>query len=90
MTFYDVKKLRQEIKLNSLFVSDYENSFGYDPHKVCDFFDGYVEYLAELMEEEKGSVPDNVYFDVLWTYDTDENLKDWWTCFEENPFGGAK
>lgn len=43
--------LRQEITLGSMYVSDYNNSFGIKPEKVCDFFtsfwDGYCERLAK-------------------------------------------
>lgn len=51
-TFETIKRLRKEIILNSLFVGDYENTFGFDAHKVCDFFDGYVEFLEEIEEDE--------------------------------------
>ena len=43
--------LRQEITLGSMYVSDYNNSFGIKPEKVCDFFtsfwDDYCERLAK-------------------------------------------
>ena len=44
-------KLRQEITLGSIYVADYNNSFGIKPEKVCDFFtsfwDSYCEQLAK-------------------------------------------
>ena len=86
ITFDDIKQLRKEIVLNSLYIADYRNSLGLDPHEVCDFFDGFVEHMAELLAEEYGNVPDNEYFDYLFQYDTTENLYDWWNCFEECPF----
>ena len=43
--------LRTEITLGSLYTSDYENSFQILPRMVQDFFDGYIEYLWELAEE---------------------------------------
>ena len=86
VTFDEVRQLRREIVLNSLYISDYENSLGYDPHDVCDFFDGYVGYLAEIMERDRFSVDAWEYFDVLWSYDTDENLEDWYGCFENLKF----
>ena len=43
--------LRGEIVLNSLFISDYRNSFGLSPKSVCDFFDGYCSFLWDLAEE---------------------------------------
>lgn len=43
--------LRQQITLGSLLVSDYANSFGIKPEKVCEFFtsfwDSYCEELAK-------------------------------------------
>lgn len=45
--------LRQQICLGSLFISDYENSFGIDPHKVCDFFTNFWDtYCEELAEQD--------------------------------------
>ena len=77
--------LRKEILLNSLFISDYRNTFGIDPHIVCDFFDSYV---SDLDEEKKQSIPgydDNRFFDLLPAYDTQENLWNWYCCYEEDP-----
>lgn len=75
--------LRKEISLCSLFVSDYRNTFDVDRHVCYDFFDGYSDYLQELMEEN--GIPDERYFDELENYDTPENLYDWYCCFEEEP-----
>ena len=47
MTKDELWALRQEIKLGSLFYADYRNSFDIDEHPVCDFFDGYLEYLDQ-------------------------------------------
>lgn len=88
MTKADLVQLRSEIRLNSLFVADYENSFGLDPHVVCNFFDGYVSHIAAKMEEESGSIPERDYFTELWKYDTDDNLEEWYYCFVEDPLGG--
>lgn len=43
LSFRQFKKLRGEIVLNSLYLSDYENSLGIDPQNVYDFFEGYLE-----------------------------------------------
>jgi len=43
--------LRQEVVLNSLYISDYNNSFGIDPRSACDLFDGYCSFLWELAED---------------------------------------
>ena len=74
--------LRMEIVLNSLYVADYENSFGIPAKITCDFFMGYISYLEEL-EKENGEELD---FDSFFNkYDNAENLFDWWECFDENP-----
>jgi len=48
LSLRQVRKLRKQIVLNSLYVSDYENSYGIDPHAVQSYFDGFVEYLCEV------------------------------------------
>lgn len=45
-------KLRRQIVLGSLYYSDYINTFGIDRHLVCDFFDSFLSYVAELMQED--------------------------------------
>lgn len=74
--------LRQQIVLNSLYVSDYQNSFGIDEHKVCDFFDGYISFLTELEKEKYGKELDNIsaFFDE---FDNEENLKKWYGHFAD-------
>ena len=67
-------RLRKEINLNSLYHSDYHNSFGFDAKDVSYFFDGYVEYLGELADEKGGSWID---------YDSKENLHQWYDCCED-------
>ena len=79
----DLQVLRNEILLNSLFISNYENSFGLDPWEVNEFFDGYLDYLEDLMLENDCS--DENYFDNLEKYDTLENL---WNYYNELENGG--
>lgn len=58
--------------MNSLFTRDYENTFGFAPKSMQDFFDGYVEYLDELAKEDGGSWDE---------YDNEGNLFDYyWNC----------
>ena len=78
-------KLRQEIPLGSLFIADYRNSFGVDPHKVCDFFDGFLEFVGEVMQVDYSSYDDAAFWELLPDYDTPEYLLDWYSCFEEDP-----
>jgi len=84
MTKEDLSKLRGEICLNSLFYSDYENSFGFTTHSVCDFFDGYMSFLEEITKDE--TEKDSVDIDEIFARDNDDNLYDWYCCFEEFPF----
>lgn len=77
--------LRKEIRLNSLFISDYQNSFGIDPHVVCDFFDSYLSYLNEEMTQTIPEYDDRNFFDLLPKYDTEENLWNWYCSYEDDP-----
>ena len=81
----DLWKLRQEIKLGSLFIVDYRNNFGVAPHKVCDFFDGFLEIVEEGMQEDYPSYDDKDFWELLPDYDTPEYLLDWYSCFEKDP-----
>jgi len=76
-------QLRNEIILNSLYVADYQNSFGYTPQSVCDFFDGYMEYLEELATEQYGSC---CSLEQIFSFDNPDNLYNWYGCFELCPF----
>jgi hypothetical protein len=76
-------QLRTEIVLNSLFMSDYQNSFGFTTQSVFEFFDGYMSYLEELMGED--GVSDSDVFNVLGKYDTIDNLCAWWNTFGTYP-----
>lgn len=71
-------RLRQDIVLCSLFYSDYKNRYEIDTRAVCDFFDGYADYLQELMEEEHGENFD--FYELLPEYDNKENLYAWQLC----------
>ena len=76
--------LRTEITLGSLYTSDYENSFQILPRMVQDFFDGYIEYLWELAEENNKKA-DIDFEDLVEIYDNADNLESWYYCFDENP-----
>jgi len=76
-------QLRTEIVLNSLFMSDYQNSFGFTTQSVLEFFDGYMSYLEELMTED--GVSDSDVCTVLDKYDTVGNLWAWWNMYDINP-----
>ena len=67
-----------------MFFSDYENSYGIDSHQVCNFFEGFIDYISELMDED--GMSDEDFFNNLDKYDTPDNLIAWYGCFDENPF----
>jgi len=68
--------LRRQIVLNSLFQDDYRNGYGIDPAEAQSFFDGYVDFLYGLAEEDgffDTHLEDDA-FAVLGAYDTPQNL----------------
>ena len=81
----DLRTLRNEIVLNSLFVSDYENSFGISAKSVSLFFDSYMSFLDELADEDNfryGYKEEHTYDEFFAKYDTIDNLYDWYGCYE--------
>lgn len=75
----DLQQLRNEITLNSLNTSDYDNSFGILPKSAQEFFEGYIDYLVELAEE--GGQYDDI--DAAFELDTIENLVVWFNCYDD-------
>lgn len=75
-----LQQLRNEIVLDSCFIHDYDNTLGIDAHYVCAFFEGYSEYLSELMDED--GIPDNEKLDKVHLYDTIDNLENYQGCVE--------
>ena len=66
-------EIRKQIVLNSLNTYDYCVEY-YDERDIAIFFDGYVEYLWELVEEIGGD----------WKqYDNKENLFHWFNCYDD-------
>ena len=45
LTDDEIIRLRHEVTAGSLFIRDYGNSLGVDPHEACDFFDGFYEAI---------------------------------------------
>lgn len=77
----DLWALRGQIVLNSLFVNDYKNTFGFKPQSVCAFFDGYVEYLWELATEDGADVENMGIQELVAEYDNADALFDYyWEC----------
>lgn len=82
LTSAELAELRGDIILNSLYLIDYKNSFGFNPNHISTFFDGYISYLEELAKEDGYTEWDNIFkmFDI---YDTEENLYDWFMCSDD-------
>lgn len=78
-------ELREDVVLDSIYTRDYVNRFNICPNQVSVFFDGYCDYLEELMIED-GKDGINYFFDYLEEYDTKQNLLNWYRCFDDNPF----
>ena len=81
----DLQSLRNEIALNSLFVSDYNNSFGISAKSVSLFFDSYMSFIDEMAKEDGfkyGYQSEHSYDEFFDKYDTIDNLYDWYGCYE--------
>ena len=81
LTREDLAKLRGEIVLNSLYISDYENSFGFSAKSVNLFFDSYISFLDEIAEEDGVVIEDT--FEFFDKYDNIDNLESWYNCYED-------
>ena len=79
LTKEELVELRNDIVLNSLYLADYENSFGFNPTQVSHFFEGFVDYIFELAKED-GVTDFSCVFDA---YDTEENLWSWFNCYDD-------
>jgi hypothetical protein len=67
-------EIRKQIVLNSLFEYNYFVKEGYNPCDLSSFFDGYVDYLYEIAEDNGGE----------WTdYDNKDNLFCWYNCYDD-------
>lgn len=75
LTKTQLKRLREDIALCSLYENDFKNRYDIDPKQVSMFFDGYAEYIGELMKED--GIDDAEFFDHLSEYDTIDNLLNW-------------
>lgn len=78
-------QLRKEITLGGMNIHHFTNSFNIDPTQVSIFFDGYMDYLYELMEEQGFDTPEQC--NKVWdNFDNDTNLIAWYNCHDEEPF----
>ena len=82
-SFEDIKKLRREICLNSIYYDDYKNSLMLDEWEVCAFFDGYLENLGYEVEERVGEqltngISDDDWLKMMFELDSDDELECWY------------
>ena len=91
MTKQELQQLRNEITLNSIYTSDYNNSFNIDPRQVQDFFDSYLEN-CEYIPNDNGDMLCDMdlsytdYYDTLFTIANNiDNLYDYYISFDEDP-----
>lgn len=77
-------KLRKQVTVGSIYYGSFDNRFGISNKAVLDFFEGYEEYLSEMMEEEHGA---DFCYEVLFSdYDNENNLLGYVGMFEEEIF----
>ena len=61
--------------IGSCFMSSYENSYGLDPHKVSDFFEGYELFIdARILYNHGDKELDRNYDPLFDKYDTEATL----------------
>lgn len=79
LTKNELKKLRKEIILNSLFLKDYSNSLFIKEKTAYDFFNSYIEYLYELNDEKLINL-----WDILDRFDNIKNLWNYYFSFNSD------
>lgn len=90
----DLAKFRKDIVLNSMFFSDYKNSFGIEEHSASLFFDSYLDFICEIADEDgfewDYAEPGTSYYRGLHTwkefldkYDNIDNLEAWHGCYDD-------
>ena len=84
LTHEVILDLRKQIVLNSIYLCYYENDYNFDPKEVIAFFDGYLYYIGEIVEED--GISDEEFWERLPDYDNEKYLLGWYDCFDENPF----
>ena len=70
-------RIRRQIVLNSLYAPDYSVREGYNAIDLSCFFEGYVDYLYELMEENGANENE------FCKYDNKDNLFSWFCCYDD-------
>ena len=81
LTSAELWAIRSKVVVNSVYLADYENQYGISEVSLCNFFDGYYNFIWELAEEEHGKNLNHKF--VFNEYDTEENLYNWYNCHED-------
>ena len=81
LTSAELWALRLKVVVNSVYLADYENQYGISEVSLCNFFDGYYDFIWELAEEDHCTNIDHKF--VIDNYDTEENLYNWYNCHED-------
>ena len=82
-----LKRLRSDIVLNSLFISDYENRYGIPAENVCDFFDGFMDSINEKVHQDWGYSDEQISYEQywnqhIWDYDNPDELWDYYCSID--------
>lgn len=72
LTKKQLKQLRNEIVLNSLFLKDYSNTLYISEKTACSFFDSYIENLYDIASDDGFNSKDII--DIIDKYDNIDNL----------------
>lgn len=67
-------EIRKQVVPNSLYDYDYFTKECYHPRDLSCFFDGYIDYLHEVAEDNGGKWSD---------YDDKVHLYDWFNCYDD-------
>lgn len=77
-------QLREQVILGSLYFIDYINDFNIHEKDVCYFFEGYENFIFELIDESGFvSTKDETRFDEFRKYDTPDTLERWHNCYDD-------
>ena len=84
LTKKQLKQLRDEIVLNSIFLKDYDNTLFIKRDRVCNFFNSFIEYIEEIYTEKHGHSAYS-YDDLFKEYDNINTLYDYYKYMEYDP-----
>ena len=82
LTKKELKQLRNDIILSSVFVNDYNNTLFIKAKTASAFFDSYIDYLCDLASDDNfnGDI-----VDIMNKYDNIDNLYNYYLCYEDDP-----